>query len=83
MPIPMFIVKLTENNVMYSVQELHLSLFLFSVKVLTRFVSSIFSVHFSTSGSTNFFYTYNLNNLNIHQYHKIHHIHIHSYLDSK
>ena len=41
---------------MYSVQELHLCLFLFSVEViLASFTSSTFSVHSSTNLSTNFF----------------------------
>ena len=41
---------------MYSVQELHLCLFLFSVEViLASFTSSTFSVHSSISLSSNFF----------------------------
>ena len=52
----MFITKLKENNTMYTMQELHLCLFSFLAEVFpTSFVSSIFSVHSSTSLSTNFF----------------------------
>ena len=80
----MLIVKINENNTMYSVQELHLCLFSFLAEVFsTSLVSSIFSVHCSTSLSTIFFYTYNLNNLNTHHYHKIYHIRTHNYYDSK
>ena len=58
----MLIVKIIENNTMYSVQELHLFLCSFSLAIFT---SSIFSLHFtaelrsvelcSTNLSTNFF----------------------------
>ena len=65
---------------MYSVKELHLFLCSFSLAIFT---SSILFVHSSTSLSTTFCYTYNLNNLNSHQYHKIYHIHTHNYLVSK
>ena len=52
----MFIVKIIENNTMYSVQELHLCLFSFLAEVFsTSLVFSIFSVHSSTSLSTNSF----------------------------
>ena len=62
----MLIVKIIENNTMYSVQELHLCLFSFSVEhnsigcssaevVLASFACSTFSVHFSISLLTNFF----------------------------
>ena len=45
-----------ENNRIYSVQELHLCLFLSSAKViLASLTSSIVSVHSSTNLSTNFF----------------------------
>ena len=51
----MLIVKISKNNTMYSVQELHLRLFLFSARViLVSFTSLIVSVHFSTTLSTNF-----------------------------
>ena len=50
----MFIVKIIENNKMYSVQELHLLLFSFLAKVfLTSLVSLIFPVHFPIRLSTN------------------------------
>ena len=52
----MFIVKIIENNTMYSVQELHLCLFSFSARViLASFTSLLVSVHSSTSLSANFF----------------------------
>ena len=52
----MLIVRIIENNTMYSVQELHLCLFLFLAESFsTSLVSSIFSVHSSTRLSTNFF----------------------------
>ena len=42
--------KNIENNTMYSVQELHLSLFSFLAEVFsTSFVSAMFSVHSSTN----------------------------------
>ena len=54
----MFIVKIIENNTMYSVQELRLctiSTELHSVKVISAtFASSKCSVHSSTNLSTNF-----------------------------
>ena len=55
----MFIVKIIENNTVYITQELHLWLFSFSVEcnsievISAIFASSIFSVHFSISLSTN------------------------------
>ena len=50
----MLIVKIIENNTMYSVQELHLCIF--SVKVISAILSSsTFSVHSSIDLSTNFF----------------------------
>ena len=52
----MLIVKIIENNTIYSVQELHLCLFLFSARViLAGFASSTVSVHSSTKLSTIFF----------------------------
>ena len=75
--------KNIQNNTLYTVQTLHLSLFSFLSKVfLTKLVSLIFSVHSLTSESTNFFSTLTMNNLNIQQYHKIYRIHTHNYLDS-
>ena len=51
----MFIVKSTENNAMYSVQE-HLHIFSYSAKsILASLASSVFSVHSSTNLLTNFF----------------------------
>ena len=47
--------KNVQNNALYTIEKLHLSLFSFSTVTLTNFVSSIFCVHSSTSGSTNFF----------------------------
>ena len=80
----MLIVRIIENNTMYSVQELHLCLLLFSAKaILAIFTSSAFSVHSSTSLSTSFSYVYNFHSLNTHQGHMIYHIHTHSYSDSK
>ena len=50
----MFAVKIVENNAIYSVQELHLSLFSSAPKaVLASFTSSTVSVHSSTNLSTN------------------------------
>ena len=61
----MLIVKIIENNTMYSVQKLHLCLVLFSVKVvLASFTSSTVSVHSSTNLSTNFFLHLNFHSLN-------------------
>ena len=52
----MLIVKIFENNTMYSVQELHLCLFSCALKViLASFTSSKVSVHSSTNLSTIFF----------------------------
>ena len=52
----MFIVKIIENNTMYSVHELYLCLFLFLHRVTSViFASLTFSVHSSTSLSTIFF----------------------------
>ena len=54
-PIPIFIVKSTENHTMWSVQE-HLHIFSCSAKViLAIFTSSKFLVHSSTNLSTNLF----------------------------
>ena len=50
----MLIVKITENNKMYSVQERYLCIFLTELHSAI-FTSSIFSVHSSISLSTNFF----------------------------
>ena len=78
----MLIVKIIENNIMYSMQELHLSIFL--VKVTSAiFTSSIFSVHSSTDLSTIFSCTYDLHSPNTDQHHMIYHIHTHNYQDSK
>ena len=56
--IPMLVVKVIENNTMYSMQELRLCIFsteLHTVKViLASFTSSTVSVHCSISLSTNF-----------------------------
>ena len=62
----MLIVKIIESNTMYSVQELHLCIFSFSVEcnsiecnsvevILASFTSSVISTHSSTNLSTNFF----------------------------
>ena len=52
----MLIVKITQNNPVYNVQELRLCLFSFSAEViLASFTSSTFSVYSSTNLSTNFF----------------------------
>ena len=54
----MLIVKIIENNGMYSVQELHLFLCLFPSSaevILASFTCSIFSVDSSTNLLTNFF----------------------------
>ena len=52
----MFIAKINENNTIYSVQELHLYLFLFLTEVFsTSLVLSKFFIHSSTNLSTNFF----------------------------
>ena len=50
----MLIVKIIENNTMYSVQELHLCI-LSTELDSAIFTSSIFSVHSATNLSTNFF----------------------------
>ena len=70
----MLIVKIIENNTIYSVQELHLFLCLFSSSaevILVSFTSSIFSVHSSTNLPTIFFYTYNFHSANSHQHHML------------
>ena len=52
----MLIVKIVENNVMYSVQELHLCLFSSPAEVtLANFTCSTFLVHSSVGLSTNSF----------------------------
>ena len=54
--ISMLIVKMVENNTMYSDQELHLSLFSFSAKaILASSTCSKFSLHSLTSLPINFF----------------------------
>ena len=47
--------KNIQNNTLYTIENHHLSLFSFFTVMLTNFISSVFSVHSSTSGSTNFF----------------------------
>ena len=47
--------KNIQNNTLYTVEIMHLSLFSFSTVMLTDFASSIISVHSSTNGSTIFF----------------------------
>ena len=88
----MLIVKIIENNTIYSVQELHLCFFsssaeLHSANVIPAiFASSIFSVHYSTNLSRKkgyFFYIYSFYNLNILQHRMIYGIHTPNYLDSK
>ena len=73
----MLIVTIIKNNTMTNMQQLHL--FLFS---LTIFTSLTVSVHFSTSLSAIFFYTYNFYNPNTHQHHMIYPIQTHNYQDS-
>ena len=52
----MLIVKIIESNTMYSMEELHFCLFLFSdMVIVASFTSSTVSVHSSTNLSTNFF----------------------------
>ena len=81
----MLIVNVIENNTMYSVQELHLCLFLPSLAevILAGFTSSTCLVHSSTNLSTIFLIAYSFYSLNIDQHHMIYHIHIHNYKDSK
>ena len=71
----MLIVRIIENNTMYSMQELHLFLCLFSLAIFT---SSIFSVN-----QLIFSCTYSFHNLDILQHHMIYRIRIHNYEDSK
>ena len=76
----MLIVKNVKSNAIYSMQELHLCLFLSSdAVILSNFTSSISLVHSSTNLSTNFFLHLQFHNLNIHQHHMIYHIHTHNY----
>ena len=77
----MLIVKIIENNTMYSVQKLYLCIF--SVKVISAiFTSSVFLVLFSTNLLTIFFCTYSFHNRNIHQHHMIFPSHTRNYQDS-
>ena len=80
----MFIVKITENNTMYSVLELHLYLFLFQLELFQLvlflqhfqyFLQPVYQLIFSS--------TYNFHSPNTHQYHMIYHAHTHNYQDSK
>ena len=67
----MLIVKIIENNTMYSAQELNLCIF--SVKIISAiYTLSIFSVHSSTNLSTNFSCFYSFHSLNIHQHPLLH-----------
>ena len=71
----MLIGKIIENNTMYSVQVLDLSIFL--VKVISAIFAS--SVHSSTNLSISYSCTYSFHSLNIHQHHMIYHICTHNY----
>ena len=89
----MLVVKIIENNTMYSVQELHLYTFstelhsaeLRSMELYSAiFTSSIIPVQPATNLSTNFFScTYIFHSLNTHQHCMIYRIHTRNYYDSK
>ena len=72
----MLIVKIIENNTMYSMHGLLLCLFSFLAEViLASFTSSTVSVYSSTNLSTNFFCTYNFQSKYLPTSHDLSHSH--------
>ena len=74
--------KNIENNPLYTVQKLHLCLFLAEDFQLTLFLQ-YFQYILQLVYQLIFSWIFNLNSLNTHQHHKIYHIRTHNYEDSK
>ena len=77
----MLIVKVIENNTMYSAQELH---FFYLQSILFKLFLILWQFNYILQPifPLIFFYTWNFHNLNIPLHYMIIHIHTHSYLGS-